>query len=111
MRCIRGSILDIFVDIRPNSKTFGHWESVKLSAKNNKLVCIPKGFAHGFLTLEDNCEILYKVDNCYSKEYERGLIWNDKDLNINWSTNNPILSKKDKINMTFAEYVKSLEVK
>jgi len=101
VRCIRGKILDVFVDLRKNSPTFGKWDSIILSEDNYKMVLIPKGFAHGFLTLTDNCKVIYKVDNYYNPEYECGLIWNDSDLNINWGIDNPILSEKDKKNITF----------
>jgi len=111
IRCVKGSVLDVFVDIRPKSETFGKWGSIKLSDKNNKMVCIPRGFAHGFLTLEDNCDVLYKVDNYYSPNHERGLIWNDSNLNINWNTSGPIISKKDKMNMTFQNYIDSMDLK
>jgi len=104
VRCIRGKILDVFVDLRKNSPTFGKWDSIILSEDNYKMVLIPKGFAHGFLTLTDNCEVIYKVDNYYNPEYECGLIWNDSDLNINWGIDNPILSEKDKKNFTFQQY-------
>jgi len=92
------------VDLRKNSPTFGKWDSIILSEDNYKMVLIPKGFAHGFLTLTDNCEVIYKVDNYYNPEYECGLIWNDSDLNINWGIDNPILSEKDKKNFTFQQY-------
>lgn len=105
IRCIRGEVLDVFVDLRKNSDTFGKWGSVILSEDNYKMLLIPRGFAHGFCTLTDYCEVVYKVDNYYSPVYERGLLWNDKDLNINWPVENPILSDKDKNNMTLAEFI------
>ncbi len=105
VRCIKGSILDVFVDLRMNSLTFGKWNSIELSEVNKKMILIPRGFAHGFLTLSDHSEILYKVDNFYSKENERGIIWNDIDLNIDWGIQTPILSEKDKNNMSFEEFV------
>jgi len=104
VRCIQGAILDVFVDLRKDSSTFGQWDSIELSAENKKMVLIPRGFAHGFCTLTDISEVVYKVDNYYSKESERGLIWNDPDLKINWPTKNPILSIKDQTNMKFSEY-------
>jgi dTDP-4-dehydrorhamnose 3,5-epimerase len=105
VRCIRGKILDVFVDLRKNSPTFGKWDSVILSENNYKMVLIPRGFAHGFLTLTDECEVLYKVDNYYNPEYECGIIWDDKILNIEWGITNPILSEKDKKNISFSEFV------
>ncbi len=113
IRCIRGSILDVFVDLRLNSKTFGKWDSVVLSEENKKMILVPRGFAHGFCTLSDNTEVLYKVDNIYKPEYEVGIIWNDFDLNINWNFENPKLSEKDKNNISLKEFItkyKGIEV-
>lgn len=105
VRCIRGKILDIFVDLREGSKTFGQWDSIELSEENKKMILIPRGFAHGFCTLSEISEVTYKVDNYYSSEFERGLIWNDTTLEIEWPADFPILSEKDKRNMTFDEFV------
>ncbi len=105
VRCVKGKIQDAFVDLRKNSNTFGKWGSVIISEENFKCLIIPKGFAHGFCTLTDNCEVLYKVDNFYSPEHERGLIWNDSDIGIKWEVENPILSEKDKNNMTLKEFI------
>ncbi|MDX9930182.1 MAG: dTDP-4-dehydrorhamnose 3,5-epimerase [Bacteroidales bacterium] len=105
VRCIRGSIYDVFVDIRPSSDTFGQWDSIVLSAENRQMIYIPRGFAHGFCTLEDNCEVLYKADNVYSPEYERGILWNDEDLNINWPVDVTVLSQKDMGNMTWKGFI------
>ncbi|MGE5435595.1 MAG: dTDP-4-dehydrorhamnose 3,5-epimerase [Syntrophothermus sp.] len=104
VRCVRGIILDVFVDLRKNSTTFGKWDYVELSENNYKSILIPRGFAHGFCTLVNDCEVLYKVDNFYSPAYELGLIWNDTELNIDWPNNNPILSEKDKRNLTLREF-------
>lgn len=95
VRCIRGNILDIFVDLRKDSNTFGQWDSIELSENNHKMILIPRGFAHGYCTLVDNCVAVYKVDNYYRLEAEGGIIWNDETLNINWPVEKPILSKKD----------------
>lgn len=108
VRCINGKILDVFVDLRKNSSTFGKWDSIELSAENKKMIFIPRGFAHGFCTLSENSEVLYKVDNSYSKEHERGLIWNDNQIRIDWPVKDPVLSEKDKINWTLAEFVNKL---
>ena len=105
-------MLDVFVDLRRGSDTFGQWDSIELSAENKKLIYIPRGFAHGFCTLTQESEVVYKVDNFYSKEHESGIIWNDKTLNINWPVKNPILSDKDKKNPTlsiFIEKYKNIE--
>lgn len=95
IRCIRGEIFDVAVDIRPNSPTFKRWFGVILSESNMKMFYIPKGFAHGFVVLSDVAEVEYKVDNFYSPEHERGIIWNDPEIGINWPVQNPILSEKD----------------
>lgn len=105
VRCIKGSIMDVFVDLRKDSKTFGMWDSIELSEKNKRMVYIPKGFAHGFCTLTDFSEVVYKVDNFYSPEHEAGLIWNDPDLKINWPTTKPIISKKDGNNLTLSSFL------
>ena len=109
VRCIHGEVLDAFVDLRDGSPTFGQCDSVLLSAKNMTQVLIPRGFAHGFLTLSDVSEVVYKVDNYYNKANERGLMWNDKDLGINWPISNPMLSEKDKVNLTFQEFKDKLK--
>ena len=105
IRCVKGSVLDVFVDVRLNSDTFGKWDSVVLSEENKKMAFIPKGFAHGFCSLTDVSEVVYKVDNIYKPENEIGIIWNDYDININWNIENPVLSEKDKKNITLKEFV------
>ena len=109
IRCIRGAVLDVFVDLRKGSDTFGQWDTVELSENNKKAVFIPRGLAHGYCTLTAESEVVYKVDNYYSPENERGLLWNDPNLNIEWPVKNPILSEKDQQNMTFAEFLKKYE--
>ena len=97
VRCIRGEILDVAVDIRKNSPTFGKWVSAKLTEDNKCMLYIPEGFAHGFVVLSDTAELLYKASNEYSKEHDRGILWNDPDININWDIDfEPVLSEKDK---------------
>ena len=98
VRCSVGSILDIVVDLRKDSITYGKYKSLVLSSKNKLQLLIPRGFAHGFLVLSNRAKVIYKVDNLYSKEHENGIIWNDKQLNIDWNINNRnlIISKKDK---------------
>ena len=97
VRVISGAVLDVVVDIRKDSPTFGKYVSIELSAENRKMLFIPKGFAHGFMVLRDNTIFSYKVDNYYNPEDERGIIYNDKDLNIDWkiSKDRIKLSKKD----------------
>ena len=97
VRCIKGSILDVAVDLRASSRTFGSHFSIELSCQNKKQLFIPKGFAHGFQVLSEKAIVSYKVDNFYNPSFESGLIWNDIDLKINWKkTLKTIVSKKDK---------------
>lgn len=99
VRVLEGEVLDVAVDLRPNSKTFGHYESIILTAENQKQFFVPRGFAHGFLVLSDTATFFYKCDNFYNKESEGGLIYNDPTLNIDWQTplGHLIISDKDKI--------------
>lgn len=92
----RGKVWDVAVDIRKKSKTFGQWVGVELSAENKKMFFIPKGFAHAYLALTDNVNFQYKVSNFYSGEHDRGILWNDLDIGIDWPIKKPILSDKDK---------------
>jgi dTDP-4-dehydrorhamnose 3,5-epimerase len=96
VRVASGAVLDVVVDIRKGSPTYGEWISVILSADNFRQIVVPKGFAHGILTLVPNTHLLYKVDEFYSPENDRAIRWNDPDLNIEWNWSNPILSEKDK---------------
>lgn len=105
VRCINGAVLDVFVDLRLGSSTFGLWDSIKLSADNKKMIFIPRGFAHGFCTLTDVAEVLYKVDNYYSKQHESGLLWNDVDLMIEWPVSEPTLSEKDNVNLNLQQFI------
>ena len=105
IRVLHGKIIDVIVDLRKDSKTFGKWDSIELSRENNKVLLVPRGLAHGFCTLVDNCDVLYKVDNIYSPEYENGLKWNDKDLQIKWPTKDPIVSSKDNNLLNFKDFV------
>ena len=105
IRCTRGEVFDVAVDLRPGSVTFGQYESVVLSETNKTMFFIPKGFAHGFLVLSDIADFQYKCSNFYHKESEGGLFWNDPDLNINWpQLDNLILSDKDKLWPTLKEF-------
>ena len=84
VRCIEGEVLDVAVDIRKNSKTYGHHVAVLLSGQNKRQLFVPRGFAHGFLVLSDSATFAYKVDNTYAPNYDAGIRWNDKELNIQW---------------------------
>lgn len=108
VRCLRGKILDVVVDIRKNSKTFGQHYSIELSEENKLQFMIPRGFAHGFSVLSDLAVFAYKCDNFYNKQNESGILWNDEDLNIDWKIekNKEVLSEKDKNNLTFKEFMK-----
>ena len=103
VRCVMGAVLDVVVDLRHNSPTYKQWESVVLSSDNKKQLLIPRGFGHGFLTLTDNVEFLYKADNYYCPEAEGGIIWCDPDIGIDWGIDEPILSLKDSQNPLLEE--------
>jgi dTDP-4-dehydrorhamnose 3,5-epimerase len=104
VKVVSGSILDVAVDIRKESPTYGEHVSTILSSDNKKMFYVPHGFAHGFLTLEDNTVVQYKCSDFYSKEHEGGIIWNDKDLNIDWGIDyTPTVSDKDKHNINFKD--------
>jgi dTDP-4-dehydrorhamnose 3,5-epimerase len=94
--CIKGALYDVILDLRKNSPTFGKHFGEELSEENGKMMCVPKGFAHGFLTLKENTEALYLVTEFYSPELERGIRWNDPLFNIKWPFNPDIISEKDK---------------
>jgi dTDP-4-dehydrorhamnose 3,5-epimerase len=95
VRCTHGSVKDFAVDIRIGSSNYRKWVSVELSSANKRMLFIPKGFAHGFLTLEDNTEIQYKVDNYYSKEHDRSIRFDDPEIGIDWEVSEPLVSDKD----------------
>ncbi|ECP4318323.1 dTDP-4-dehydrorhamnose 3,5-epimerase, partial [Salmonella enterica] len=96
VRCIAGEVFDVAVDIRKDSETFGKWVGVNISSENKRQLWIPEGFAHGFLVLSDSADFLYKTSNYYSPIHERGIVWNDPTININWPINiDKILSEKD----------------
>ncbi|WP_077619789.1 dTDP-4-dehydrorhamnose 3,5-epimerase [Bacillus sinesaloumensis] len=96
VRCTKGAIFDVAVDIRQGSPTYGKWYGIELSAENKKQLLIPKGFAHGFMTLTDDVEVQYKVDELYAPECDRGILWNDPSIGIQWPFEiRPVLSAKD----------------
>lgn len=98
VRVINGAVIDVVVDIRKGSPTYGQHYAVRLDATNKLMLYVPKGFAHGFTTLEDNTLFFYKCTEYYNKQSEGGILWNDPELGIDWGTNSPILSEKDKVN-------------
>lgn len=104
VRVVSGSVLDVAVDIRTKSKTFGQHYSVILSAENKLQFFVPPGFAHGFHVLEDNSVFSYKCTAYYNRDSEECLLWNDKDLNIDWKVDNPVLSEKDKNGLLFKNF-------
>lgn len=101
VRAVAGEIFDVIVDLRKNSDTFGKWYGVILNSSEVKMLYVPEGFAHGFEVLSESAEIEYLCSSIYSPENERGIIYNDADLNIKWSTKNPIVSDKDLKNLPF----------
>lgn len=96
VRCVKGAVLDAAVDLRPSSPRYKKWVTVELSAENKRQLLIPRGFGHGFLTLTDDVEFLYKADNFYAPEADGGIRWNDPELGIDWGITEPILSEKDR---------------
>jgi len=114
VRCSMGSIFDVAVDIRKDSSTYGSWGGIKLSSINKKQLWIPKGFAHGFLTLSEIAEVQYKANGFWNKKYERSIRWNDENLKINWSQESsikePLLAEKDKNAPTLKQAENSGEI-
>ena len=104
VRCVAGEVFDVAVDIRKSSETFGKWVGVNLSAENKRQLWIPEGFAHGFLVLSETAEFVYKTTNYYNPESDRGIMWNDPDLSIEWGYDNePKLSLKDMTQCKFRD--------
>ena len=115
VRCIKGSIFDVAVDIRKNSSTFSEWVGIELNQKNKKQLWIPCGFAHGFLTLSESAEVLYKASGYWNKDCERTIQWNDKAFNIQWpieklNISDPLLSDKDANASSLGELLKNDEL-
>lgn len=103
-RVVSGAVFDVAVDIRRNSPTFGKWVGVELSAENKRLIWLPQGMAHGFVVLSDSADFLYKTTDYYAPHFERTILWNDPDLDIDWPmAGEPILSAKDAAGLTFRE--------
>ena len=105
VRVVKGVVMDVAVDLRLGSPTYGQWESVVLTEDNKFMYWIPEGFAHGFVCLQDGSVFTYKCTNVYNKASEGSLRWNDPDLNIQWNIDNPILSEKDKISPLFKDFI------
>lgn len=103
VQCVSGSVYDVIVDLRKDSPTFGQWEGFFLTEENGHQLLVPKGFGHAICTLQDNTRVFYKVDNPYSKEHDKGIIWNDPYLNVNWPFQNVIVSEKDSQHPTIRE--------
>ena len=95
VRCVRGAVLDVAVDLRAQSPTYKKWVATELSEENKRMLLIPRGFGHGFVTLTDQVEFLYKADNPYCPEADGGIRWNDPEIGVEWGVENPILSAKD----------------
>ena len=104
VRVIRGTVFDVAVDLRTESPTYGKWLGFELTAENFNMLYVPRGFAHGYCTLEDNTEFMYKCDNFYAPESDTGLRWNDPTIKINWPVKDPILSDKDKDTPFFKDF-------
>ena len=105
VRVVKGAALDVAVDLRKDSATYGQYFSVLLSEENKLQFYIPEGFAHGFAVLEDNTIFAYKCSNIYHKESERTILFNDNDLNIDWQINNPVVSEKDLQGIRFKDFI------
>ncbi len=111
LRVAKGAILDVVVDIRVKSKNFGKWESIEINEVNALMLYVPEGFAHGFLAIENNTDVMYKTNNFYAPNSDGTLLWNDPFININWKLNNykisnPIISNKDQSAMTLNQLLK-----
>ena len=104
---LKGKIFDVVVDCRKNSKTFGQYFSIVLSEKQNSSLFIPEGFAHGYCSLTKDSLLHYKMTEYRDKKLERGILWNDKDLNIKWPLKNPIISVKDRSNISFKNFIRN----
>lgn len=105
VRVVQGSVLDVAVDLRKESTTYGEHVIVELSADNKKMFWVPEGFGHGFVSLEKDTVFTYKCTNYYDKNSEGSIVWNDKDLAINWGVNNPIISEKDEKGTKFCNFI------
>ncbi|MDX7814290.1 dTDP-4-dehydrorhamnose 3,5-epimerase [Aeromonas caviae] len=105
VRCVAGEVFDVAVDIRKSSPTFGQWVGVHLSGENKRQLWIPEGFAHGFVTLSDTAEFLYKTTNYYVPQSEGSIRWNDPQVGIEWPINDMLLSSKDQQGLSLSDYI------
>jgi dTDP-4-dehydrorhamnose 3,5-epimerase len=104
VRCTKGKIFDVIIDLRSNSKTYKKWISIELNSNDSKMIYIPEGFAHGFQTLEDNSEVFYQISEFYHPEYSKGIKWNDEEFGIQWPLRNSSISEKDLSYIPFNKY-------
>ncbi|MDD5569926.1 MAG: dTDP-4-dehydrorhamnose 3,5-epimerase [Bacteroidales bacterium] len=105
IRVIKGKVMDVVVDIRKKSPTYGKYFSIELSEENKTMLLIPAGFAHGFVTMKNETIFSYKCSNFYNKDSEICILWNDADINIKWNINNPVLSEKDKKGLKLKDFI------
>ncbi|MBM0065901.1 dTDP-4-dehydrorhamnose 3,5-epimerase [Alkalicoccobacillus gibsonii] len=110
VRVTSGAIYDVILDIRKGSSTYGQWQGFILTSENKRQLLVPKGFAHGFCTLTPDTEVQYKVDELYSQENDRGIAWDDQNLNIDWPVSEPILSDKDSKHPLFKNADNNFEI-
>jgi len=104
VRVLQGEIMDVIVDLRKGSPTYGKWEQVNLNTENRRMVYVPRGFGHAFCVLSENAVVSYKVDNHYAPQAGAGIVWNDPTLNVPWPVETPILSEKDQALSVFTEF-------
>ena len=107
VRCTMGAIFDVIIDLRPDSRTYMNWASLQLTSENRRMIFIPKGFAHGFLTLTDNCEVFYQMTEFYTAGYSRGIKWNDPAFGIAWPGEVKMISSQDKSYPDFTSSIRS----
>lgn len=110
VRCVRGAIWDVAVDVRPDSATFGKWFAHELTEENKDQLYIPTGFAHGYAVLTDNTEVIYKCSSVYNAKLETGFRWNDPQVGVSWPIKYPILSQRDQTSQSFQEFTESLKI-
>ena len=108
VRCLRGKIYDVIVDLRKKSPTFGEWDSYHLKEDDFRWIYIPKGFAHGYCCMSDRSEIIYKHDSYYQKEADCGIVWNDPQIDIAWPCEHPVISEKDQNLQSFNEFISTI---